>query len=89
MKLIYVVMGTTGECSDRGEWPVYAFSSEEAAQRHAMKCQDWYLANVERRANGRVNTSIIYKNPFDPSMDVDYTGTRWYVMTVEMGDDTP
>lgn len=31
---IYVVMGTTGEYSDRSEWPVIAYFDEEKAKQH-------------------------------------------------------
>ena len=34
---VWVVMGTTGEYSDRNEWPVRAFFDEAAAQEHIEK----------------------------------------------------
>ena len=33
MKLIYIVFGSTGEYSDRTEWPILAVASEDRAQR--------------------------------------------------------
>lgn len=34
---IYVVMGTTGEYSDRDEWPVMGYFSEGKAQEHVIR----------------------------------------------------
>jgi hypothetical protein len=39
MDTIHLVCGTTGEYSDRYEWIVAAFSTEEAAQKYIDKLQ--------------------------------------------------
>jgi hypothetical protein len=82
MSKIYVVMGSTGEYSDRSEWPVVAFRDEEEAQKS--------VENATRRANecgaNRASQYQIEKgvNEFDPDMRMDYTGTSYYYMTVEL-----
>jgi hypothetical protein len=90
MSAIYVVMGMTGEWgSDRIEWPVRAFTVEERAQDLVTKASDrarelrqwldgydqpWRYANEETRP----------KNKYDPNMRMDYTGTSYFYMTVEL-----
>lgn len=38
---VYVVMGTTGEYSDRKEWPVAAFTAEEGAAGLLTQLETW------------------------------------------------
>ena len=82
MKNVFVVMGTTGEYSDRNEWAVMAYLDESAAQKHVVNadrrakeifatCADRY--SVERGAN-----------EFDPDMRMDYTGTSYFIYTVPL-----
>jgi hypothetical protein len=83
---IYVVMGMCGEYSDRTEWPVKAFTDEgkgkalvENATRRAAELKPI------RDENPYFNDDKIAKqNEFDPGMKFDYTGTRYYLMPVEM-----
>ena len=83
---IYVVLGSTGEYSDRSEWLVKAFPSLEGAEnfvtfltakrqevglpKHAL---DWDDVTVEAAMQA-----------FDPKYSEDYTGTRWWVSEVEL-----
>jgi len=93
---IWVVFGTTGEYSDRSEWPVAAFFHEQAAQRRVLDCQEWLLANGCAR---RANDDGIYRpsggryaaleNPYDPSMGIDYTGVRYYIAEIPAVGDLP
>lgn len=84
---IYVVMGTTGEYSDRTEWPVKAFLDEERAKALV-------LAATERSKELQASRATKYERPkgvnqYDPSMEMDYTGTEYYLMTVPLcGDET-
>lgn len=77
---IFVVRGTTGEYSDRTEWPVKAFLSEKAAQELVIA--------ATQRANevftDRSYDRDIDKNQFDPDMRMDYTGTSYMIETVEL-----
>ncbi len=84
---IFVVMGSTGEYSDRQDWPVLAFVDEQAAQSHVLKLDAWLR---EHRAHMDDDIRVDYRrrhelqNPDDPLMLVDYTGTRYSVMSVRM-----
>lgn len=89
MSKIYIVMGTTGEYSERSEWPVCAYTDQQQAQKHAadasavareelVKCEAdgaYYDAFDERRAT---------VNPYDPNMDLNYNGTSYFLYEVEL-----
>ena len=74
---IWVVYGQTGEYSDHSEWTVAAYTTEEEANKHARLATEWYKAagatELRRDYEGKS------KNPHDPFMRVDYTGTEWGV----------
>jgi len=82
MSKIFVVIGTTGEYSDRSEWLVLAFRDEEKAKEHVI--------NATRRANEiqvtRPSQYSVAKelNEFDPNMSMDYTGTSYSYSEVEL-----
>ncbi len=82
MKNVFVVMGTTGEYSERNEWAVMAYLDEAAAQEHVV--------NADRRAKElfatRQDLYSIEKgaNEFDPDMSMDYTGTSYFIYTVPL-----
>jgi len=75
-------MGSTGEYSNRQEWPVLAFGIESAAQSYADKAGQraralyHALASPYDMAEGR--------NEYDALMRMDYTGTSYWVMQVQM-----
>jgi hypothetical protein len=79
MTHIYVVWGATGEYSDHQEWPVIAYEDEQLAQEHVTKASERYRELLAQIGNN-------YKipdgaNEWDPNMRVDYTGTRYYIVT--------
>ena len=82
MKNVFVVMGTTGEYSDRNEWAVMAYLDEAQAQEHVV--------NADRRAKElfatRQDHYSIEKgaNEFDPDMSMDYTGTSYFIYRVPL-----
>ncbi len=85
---IWVVMGTTGEYSDRNEWPVVAFADKAKAEARIIACTE--EAN-KRYANSQVpdddNGWSSYNtkdNPLDPHMKIDYTGTSYFHYEVEV-----
>jgi hypothetical protein len=88
---VWVVMGTTGEYSDRNEWPVRAFFDETAAQEHiekATKRSAELIALVADCDGGRYSTEAMAlerSNEFDPDMQTDYTGTQYFVYVVPVG----
>jgi hypothetical protein len=80
---IYVVFGSTGEYSDRTEWPVKAFYDEDKAKElveNASEEADRIFANRENKYSRRNDES----NKFDPDMRMDYTNTSYYFIAVEL-----
>lgn len=82
---IWVVIGTTGEYSDRSEWLTKAFRSEESAkdyvlfltkERQKLGTRSWNYE--EREKVGKVMKA------FDHNYSEDYSGTEWYVSSVEL-----
>lgn len=79
---IYVVFGKTGEYSDRMEWPVKAFKKKEKAERLVSEAEKHAkIIEVTRKDEYRVPEGI---NPLDPKMQMDYTGTSYYYIEVEL-----
>ncbi len=79
---IWLVMGATGEYSDRNEWPVKAFTDKaraealiEAASAQARAVED------ARESRYHVAKGI---NPFDPNMQMAYTGTHYFYYETEL-----
>lgn len=84
MEKIYVCIGSTGEYSDHEEWYVKAFASED-------KCKAFVEAvSAEYRKIVGVKDTYHYsnwdenrqRNPLDPDMKIDYTGTNYYMASV-------
>lgn len=73
---IYVVIGATGEYSDRTEWLVKAFKSEKEAQEFVIAATA--IAN-DQYLKKRNKTMLRFKpkSELDPNLDIDYTGA-WY-----------
>lgn len=82
---IYVVFGTSGEYSDRREWPVKAFKSKEQAEVLVINATQ--EANRIFSANGDKYYDWDNEkdpNKYDPEMDMDYTGASYYIAEVEL-----
>lgn len=85
---IHVVMGTTGEYSDRSEWPVKAFSAQEKAEALVKELVAWAVVKgVHSSQSGRGFADYATRNKWaaecpDPNFQCDYTGTNWYTMEV-------
>jgi hypothetical protein len=85
MAEMYVVMGTTGEYSDRTEWPIAVYAYEALAKQHVG------------RATVAGNTSIAESGRYGPHPTTpllgefrsDYTGTSFYYMAVPLLTDVP
>lgn len=82
---VFVVMGETGEYSDRTEWPVVAFFNEGAAQERVLALEAWCREHKVSMA------SVDFRNPrkslvcpLDSCFQVSYTGTRYCVMVVPL-----
>lgn len=80
MKKLHVVQGTSGEYSDRREWIVCAYEDKAKAEAHAEAAKRWYQENdCHRLRHGKD-----FSNPFDPGMQLDYTGTDWTVYEIPL-----
>lgn len=84
---IWIVEGSTGEYSDRTDWVVCAYRTEEQAQEHAWK------AMLRAKELAKINWNH-YKdkfknvvNEYDLKMRLDYsTGTVYYHFECELKD---
>lgn len=87
---IYVLMGSTGEYSDRDEWPVRAYRSQDAAERVAKQYSDVAREGFKRaeaatsRWNGYKLASKELQELGDPHARMDYTGTTYYCFEVDL-----
>lgn len=77
---IFIVMGTTGEYSDRTEWPVCFYETEAKAQLHCELAKQ--EANKIEALKGNKYARHTGTNPYDPNMSMDYTGTSYYIWEV-------
>lgn len=93
MKIMYAVIGHTGEYSDHTQWLVCVYPEEEQAKQHAE------LANVavkelQRELNAiedrdltwdeeqQARQKLLREFPYDANVAVDYTGSRYEVLPV-------
>jgi hypothetical protein len=81
-RTIYVVSGSTGEYSDRTEWMVRAFVSEDAAMNLAVKATA-RAKELELTRKSRYE-GVEGANEHDPVMQMDYTGTTYRYDPVEL-----
>lgn len=84
MAQVHIVMGESGEYSDRREWPVLAYLDKDAAIAHVQRAEEWLLENDLSMASPTVRYTYERgpSNPHDSQMSIDYTGVRYYVMSV-------
>lgn len=81
---LYIVFGTTGEYSDRTEWPVRAFVSLEKAREWADAAKRRFHELRGGRPRSRLSclmtTRLAAQNEYDPGHAWDpYTGVDWFV----------
>lgn len=84
MNKVYVVFGTTRD--HHREWPVCAFTTERAAQDWVVKCdEEWRRISTDPRYDRYSwDPPADLANKYDPNMQTDYTGTRYYYYEVEL-----
>lgn len=95
IRTIYVVSGSCGECSDRREWTVKAFTTRESADAFADRLVGTMQELGARRVRG--GTGWVFPDRFsalqkihdamcalDPSFSTDYTGTEYTVYPVDL-----
>jgi hypothetical protein len=89
-RMVYVVFGATGEYSDHREWPVLAFLKEADAEAHVVALETYVREHkVHDTAEGIMpdyndREAIIKASTLDPNLQIDYTGTRYYTIEVEL-----
>ena len=83
MKTVYLVMGTTGEYSDRTEWPVKAYLDKGKAEQHVEQASK-KAAEIDVTRGGCWDYPDKGVNPFDPNMHMDYTGTDYFYYEAEL-----
>jgi len=86
-KPIWICVGSTGEYSDHIEWFVRAFTDEAKAQDFVGRVSAEY-----RKIREALGDAYYYgggdqpKNPLDPNMQGDYTGTNYSLECVTLED---
>lgn len=87
---VYIVFGTTGEYSDRSEWPVKAYLDEVRAQEHveaaSADAREFMATSHGEHYSvwGMTKEELAERFPHDPNFSCDYTGTKYYLETVEL-----
>jgi hypothetical protein len=84
---VFIVEGACGEYDDYVEWPVAAYLVEELAKAHVKGAEEGFL-NL-KKIYGFYDIPNDVKNPYDPSMNVSYTGPKYYYYALEISDALP
>jgi len=90
MNKIFIIQGNTGEYSDRCDWMVKAYFSQERAQKHMEILNNKLkelklLEGFEGDWKQRDDNSKIMKQ-FDEQFMCDYTGSYYMLITVDLED---
>lgn len=80
---VYVVIGTTGEYSDRMEWLVCGFLDEEKAKERVLLAEGFARDSFISGEFNRYD-DVEIKNPYDGKFQIDYTGTDYYYAEIEV-----
>lgn len=80
MKDAWVIMGTTGEYSDRSEWSVAVVYSVKDAESYiaALSKQQQSIPQEWRQNSWDYEAQIQERMTLDPYYSEDYTGTSYY-----------
>jgi len=87
---VYIVFGTTGEYSDRTEWPVCGYRNEDVARKHADDAMIWahlLKEKVDDEGKSVFEAREQLISPYDKHISMDYTGTDYYVVEVDIMDE--
>ncbi len=89
METVWIVMGSTGEYSDRQEWPVIAFTSEAGAKERIAALdvrmqemppewrEDRWEIETEKKIKAHMGT-------LDPDFQTGYAGTSYFFYKVDV-----
>jgi hypothetical protein len=85
--LIQVVVGSTGEYSDRSEWLAKAFRTKSEAEEYIRLLQENYRQFSGDYGYTRTDEEAAKlektMQELDPHFQEDYTGTYWFAEEVE------
>jgi hypothetical protein len=82
---IYVVIGTTGEYSDRTEWLVKAFESENSAKKMVIEFSEKAREIWDMKEKDYKTDEFELGKVFDPDFRMDnLTGTSYFLCEVEL-----
>lgn len=82
---VWIVEGATGEYEDSFNWIAKAFVSEERAKAFQAKLDDILKENQLHYENIAGNQDVPDElSKLDPNVDVDYTGSRYVVYSIEV-----
>lgn len=89
MNRVWLVMGATGEYSDRQEWPVRAYLDKSVAEREVVRLTDEARALFADVGYGwephqRKAVQGHGKKVGDPGFSMDYTGTSYFYYEAEL-----
>lgn len=89
MAKCWIVTGSTGQYSDRTEWPVRVFLQEKSAIDFFDKLDRAYLSFPQtkrgyERDEGQMEELEKCMKELDPRFMEDYTGTTYFLDVVEL-----
>jgi hypothetical protein len=79
---VYIVMGTTGQYSDRTQWTVGAYQDKTRADMHADLAMTEACRIAKERPSRYHSTDQV--NIYDSKMSMSYTGADYYVLSVDL-----
>ena len=87
MKKVFTVFGSTGEYSDRDEWPVCSFFNEDFAKERVVKATR-RAKDIEVKCDGDLYSigDPGLDNEYDDKMKLDYTGTSYFYVATDILD---
>jgi hypothetical protein len=90
MSKVYIVFGTTGEYSDRNEWSVCGYRNKDIATKHADDAMIWahlLKEKIDEEGKSAFEAKDQLVSPYDSHFNMDYTGTDYYVLEVDIIDE--
>lgn len=90
----YIVKGHTGEYGDYSSWLVACYTDLERAVQHQNLANEW-AKQLGGTNSGREPDAKFYESqlavrrgqivcPYDPLFTIDYTGTQYTIVTIDL-----
>lgn len=77
-------MGATGEYADYSDWMVCAYTTKDAAEKHAQAAQNWWIENRDVWDSDDWWDKDVH-NPYDSyGCRPDYTGTEYHAFEIDL-----